>query len=145
MKEKLKFIYNSLIIILIFIILFFGIKLIFDADYNIEYNNSSKDEIRNFIRFHNIKLIDCTKITNVTMTHIMPNAYLYTIYYIDSTNKKQSEEISLKSDTSLKDYIIANSENIEEKYINICKIVFYILIVMIIIKAIDTYITNKKK
>ena len=108
-----------------------------------KYSDFSKDTIHDFMSRHNIVLKDSKNITNVTMQHVIPSGYTYTIYYVDINNKKQSEKISRKSETTFKDYMIKNGENLGEKYINICKIAFCILIAIIIFKGIIIRIQKK--
>ena len=79
------------------------------------------------------------------MVRVIPSGYRYTIYYIDSDNNKQSEAVSRKSETTFKDYIIKNGENLEKKYSNICRNVFYIFVIVMIIKIIIIYRDNKKQ
>lgn len=81
MKRFCNTISNLVIYSLIFISIFFWIKAIRDVDYNIEYTDFSKDEIRNFIISNSIKLKDKKRITNVTMQQMIPSGCLYTIYY----------------------------------------------------------------
>lgn len=144
MKRSLKNIFNILICLLIFIIIFFGFKR-FNSYYNIEYDNDSKGEIQSFIQRNEIKLKAVKYITNITMVRVIPSGYRYTIYYIDSDNNKQSEAVSRKSETTFKDYIIKNGENLEKKYSNICRNVFYIFVIVMIIKIIIIYRDNKKQ
>lgn len=144
MKINFKNMFNILICLLIFIIIFFEFKR-FNSYYNIEYNNDSKDEIQSFIQRNGIKLEALKHITNITMARIIPSGYCYTIYYIDNDNNKQSEAISRKSETTFKDYIIKNGENLEKKYSNIGRNVLYIFVIVMIIKIIIIYRDNKKQ
>lgn len=144
MKKVLKIISNVLICLLIVIIIFFTIKR-FNTYYNIEYNDVSKSAIHDFMIRNNVKLKDSKHITNITMIKVIPSGYTYTIYYIDSNNEKQFERISRKSENIFKDYIIQHGENLEQKYSNICKIAFYMLIIIIAIKSIIIYINNSKQ
>lgn len=144
MKINLKNIFNILICLLIFVMVFFEFKR-FNSYYNIEYNNDSKSEIQSFIQRNGIKLKAVNHITNITMVRVIPSGYRYTIYYIDSDNNKQSEAISRKSETTFKDYIIKNGENFEKKYSNICRNVFYIFVIVMIIKIVIIYRDNKRQ
>lgn len=144
MKRFCNTISNLVIYSLIFISIFFGIKAIRDVDYNIEYTDFSKDEIRNFITSNSIKLKDKKRITNVTMQQMIPSGCLYTIYYIDNNNDKQIEEIARKSETTFRDYIIEYGENLDEKYARISQSAFHMLIIVIIVKFFIIYIYNRK-
>ncbi len=143
MKRFFKIISNLLICSLIFISIFFGIKSI-NNYYDIEYTDFSKDEIHNFMTRNSIKLKDKKRITNVTITRLIPSGYGYTIYYIDTNNAKQSERIARKSETTFRDYIIKYGENLEEKYIKISQNAFYMLIIVIISKILIIDIYNRK-
>lgn len=71
------------------------------------------------------------------------HARVYTIYYIDTNNKKQYEKITMKSEQSFKEFIMKYGENLGEKYANICKIAFYMLIFIILLKGIVIRIQNR--
>jgi hypothetical protein len=144
MKINFKKISNIFICLLILIIIFFGFKR-FNSYYNIEYNNDSKVEIQSFLQRNGIKLESAKHITNITMVRVIPSGYRYTIYYIDSDNNKQSESISRKSETTFKDYIITNGENLEKKYSNICMGIIYIFVIVMIIKIIIIYRDSKRQ
>lgn len=144
MKRFCNTISNLVIYSLIFISIFFWVKAIRDVDYNIEYTDFSKDEIRNFITSNSIKLKDKKRITNVTMQQMIPSGCLYTIYYIDNNNDKQIEEIARKSETTFRDYIIEYGENLDEKYARISQSAFHMLIIVIIVKFFIIYIYNRK-
>ena len=135
---------NILIIILICIIIFSIVKLI-GPSYTINYEDIPKNELQNFMRRNGIKLKDSKEIIKVTMSVVIPDGRCYTIYYKDVNNKKQSEKICIESHENLKEYIEENGENLEEKYSNIIKHTFYILIIMMIVKGIVTYFYNKKR
>lgn len=143
MKKFFRIVSNLLVYLLICIIIFSAWES-FKGLYNIKYNDFSKNAIHDFILENNIKLKNSRHITNVTMQQIIPSGYAYTIYYIDVNNKKQSEKISRKSETIFKDYMIANSENLGKKYNYVCKIAFYVLICIILLKGFVTRIHNKK-
>lgn len=143
MSKFFKITSNLLICLLIFIIIFLTLKR-FNGYYDIKYTDFSKSEINNFISEYNIKLKDNKCITNVTMQRVIPSGYAYTIHYIDSNDKKQHEKISRKSETAFKDFMMEYGENLDKKYNSICKITFYILVSIIILKGIIIHIQNKR-
>jgi len=143
LKVFIKKATNILICILILIsIISFreGLK----GTYKIKYTDDSKEVISNFISANNVKLKNKVRITNVTMDDLLPYGHRYTIYYIDTNNEKQFEEISRKSDNSLKKYIIQNGEHIGQRYINVSKISMITAICIIIVKAIIVGVKNYK-
>lgn len=139
MKIFFKIVYSILICIIVF-----SAWKSFRTLYGIKYDDFSKNAIQDFMLSNNIKLKNSKGVTNVTMEQIIPSGYAYTIYYIDIDNKKQSEQISRKSEITFRDYMFSCGENISERYHNICMTTFYILIFIVVIKSIIIFIHNKK-
>lgn len=135
MFQTLNKIINVSILVLIVIILFSSFNSL-TSSYSIEYNDSSSTYINDLIIRNNIRLNNKKYIRNVYMCRLLPSGYSYTINYIDNNNHKQSITIERKSETIFKDYIIEYGENITNKYINLCKICFCILFLIIFLKIV---------
>ena len=134
MRKNITVLFNLLICVLMIVTVIYTYKS-FGTLYSIEYSDSSKNEIYNLLLRNNIQIPNCKSIIKVTMERVIPNGYYYTVYYTDShSNTIQLKSFSRESESIFRDYILKYGNNISNKYRNVAKIVFLVLLFIVLLK-----------